>query len=333
MTATNQNPRPQEAPLSIGGLSRATGIAVETLRTWERRYGFPSPIRTASGHRRYTVDTAERLKRVQAAIARGHRASAVLTCSEDQLEALLAMDDGAAARNDLGASAVRAPDAPAARPEPPPRPRAETDDVIEHWLGLVREFDGHGLDHEMERAWQQRGARAFVVEDAVHMLREIGDRWSRGEISIAHEHFASERLRDFLSRQWRPLTTRSHGPKVVCAALSGEHHSLPLHLSAVLLALEGARPVILGADTPEREVARAATTFSAQAVLVAASRAANADLVYDQLQRLRAALPDDVSIAVGGTSGVLPTGTDRVGRFEELASWARELSRRFGTPR
>ena len=29
------------ARLSIGALSRATGIAVETLRTWESRYGFP----------------------------------------------------------------------------------------------------------------------------------------------------------------------------------------------------------------------------------------------------------------------------------------------------
>jgi DNA-binding transcriptional regulator YiaG len=29
--------------LSIGTLSSATGVPVDTLRTWERRYGFPAP--------------------------------------------------------------------------------------------------------------------------------------------------------------------------------------------------------------------------------------------------------------------------------------------------
>ena len=35
--------------LSIGAVSKATGVPVETLRTWERRYGVPSPGRSAMG--------------------------------------------------------------------------------------------------------------------------------------------------------------------------------------------------------------------------------------------------------------------------------------------
>lgn len=40
-------------PLSIGDLSRATGIPIGTLRSWESRYGFPAPRRLESGHRRH----------------------------------------------------------------------------------------------------------------------------------------------------------------------------------------------------------------------------------------------------------------------------------------
>jgi DICT domain-containing protein len=40
--------------LSIGELSRQTGVPVATLRSWEERYGFPWPERLPGGHRRYS---------------------------------------------------------------------------------------------------------------------------------------------------------------------------------------------------------------------------------------------------------------------------------------
>ncbi|MEC7923352.1 MAG: MerR family DNA-binding transcriptional regulator, partial [Planctomycetota bacterium] len=39
--------------VSIASVSRETGIGIETLRQWERRYGKPAPVRLPSGHRRY----------------------------------------------------------------------------------------------------------------------------------------------------------------------------------------------------------------------------------------------------------------------------------------
>jgi DNA-binding transcriptional MerR regulator len=42
--------------LSIGELAARTGVAVGTLRTWETRYGVPTPHRVPSGHRRYSLD-------------------------------------------------------------------------------------------------------------------------------------------------------------------------------------------------------------------------------------------------------------------------------------
>ena len=50
--------------LSIGDVVEATGLGEATLRAWERRYGFPAPSREPSGHRRYTADDVERLRRI-----------------------------------------------------------------------------------------------------------------------------------------------------------------------------------------------------------------------------------------------------------------------------
>ena len=82
--------------LSIGALSRATGIAVETLRTWESRYGFPVPERKASGHRVYPVAAVPRLRRIAQALSLGHRAGQVVGASEESVARLLESSASAA---------------------------------------------------------------------------------------------------------------------------------------------------------------------------------------------------------------------------------------------
>jgi len=49
------------ATMSIGEVSRRTGVTVPTLRAWERRYGLLVPVRTAGGHRRYSDDDVRRV--------------------------------------------------------------------------------------------------------------------------------------------------------------------------------------------------------------------------------------------------------------------------------
>jgi MerR family transcriptional regulator, light-induced transcriptional regulator len=53
-----------EAALSIGEVVAATGIGEATLRAWERRFGFPTPRREPSGHRRYSRADVEGIRSV-----------------------------------------------------------------------------------------------------------------------------------------------------------------------------------------------------------------------------------------------------------------------------
>ena len=48
--------------LSISAVERDTGLSKDTLRVWERRYGFPNPVRDALGERLYPVEQVERLR-------------------------------------------------------------------------------------------------------------------------------------------------------------------------------------------------------------------------------------------------------------------------------
>jgi DICT domain-containing protein len=57
--------------LSIGEVVKATGVGQATLRAWERRYGFPLPQREPSGHRRYSAEQVERIRRVARERERG----------------------------------------------------------------------------------------------------------------------------------------------------------------------------------------------------------------------------------------------------------------------
>ena len=57
--------------LSIAELADETGVGPSTLRAWERRHGFPQPLRPAGGHRRYRAEDVDAVRAVVAERAAG----------------------------------------------------------------------------------------------------------------------------------------------------------------------------------------------------------------------------------------------------------------------
>jgi DICT domain-containing protein len=56
-----------DAALTIREVAARSGVPAGTLRMWEERYGFPSPQRLPSGHRRFTQDQVDAVRSVVAA--------------------------------------------------------------------------------------------------------------------------------------------------------------------------------------------------------------------------------------------------------------------------
>jgi MerR family transcriptional regulator, light-induced transcriptional regulator len=296
--------------LSIGALSRATGVPVETLRTWERRYGFPNPVqRIDSGHRRYPLECVERLRLVVRALALGHKPSIVLRASPGALHDLLA----------LGGN----------QPPPPVRaaPRMTEGSFVERCLDCVKRLDGEALVHELDRAFGEVGAMEFLSGCLGPFLRALGESWSRGEIEVGHEHFASEYIREFLSRHWRPLSDRAHGPRIVCAALSGEEHVLGLHMAAMALSLAGARAIFLGANTRVEDVLLAVREQAAEAVALSAALGVDRKALERDVKALLRALPREVPVVAGGAGfEPPPPGVRAQGELADFAKWVRSLA-------
>lgn len=299
--------------MSIGALSNATGVSVDTLRTWERRYGFPEPLRRNSGHRRYSLADVDRLRLIQQALALGHRPSEVVALDVGPLRELLAA-------HGAGPRQVEHP--------PVPRLTARPGDV-RPWLEATVALHAELLVDAMARDWALLGAAAFVEQRAVPFLREVGERWRRGELGVVHEHFASQRLRDFVSERRQAHAPSGDGLRLVCATLPGERHEIALHLAGLILSLEGADLLFLGADTPLADTIAAVRHAGARAVVVASSFAADTAEAARGLGALRRALDPAVEVVVGGGDPrVEVDGVVRVGALSDLRVWYQGLAAR-----
>ena len=73
---------------SIADVERDTGLSKDTLRVWERRYGFPTPVRDAVGERQYDDLQLQRLRRIRRLLDAGHRPGRVVPLSDEALHAL-----------------------------------------------------------------------------------------------------------------------------------------------------------------------------------------------------------------------------------------------------
>jgi methanogenic corrinoid protein MtbC1 len=291
-----------EGWLSIGALSRATGIPVETLRTWEARYDFPVPRRKPSGHRVYPSTTVPRLRRMAEALENGHRAGEIVGATDEQLSALL----------------------PAGSAGPVAGSVEESAGSLEAALEAVAAFDAERLTRLLLSDSARMGVLEFVSERLAPLVRRVGEAWSDGTLEIRHEHFLSERVSDLLRSLRLPLEARARGPLVVFATLPGEAHGLGLQMATLVVSAAGCRVLLLGTQVPPDQIAALAREAGAAAVAVSVSAASRLATVRRQVAVLRRLLPPQSEILLGGEGARVPVrGAAVIVSLPELDRWAR----------
>lgn len=288
--------------LSIGALARATGIPVETLRTWETRYGFPAPRRKPSGHRRYPVTSVERLRRMARALALGHRAGEVVPARDADLERLLGLG----------------------RPATPPPPVGEAAGPAD-LLSLVAALDAPRLTGALLAEAVRLGPLRFARDRIAPLLEAVGEGWARGELEVRHEHLVSERVADVLRALRLPHEERAAGPVVLFATLPGETHGLGLQMAALVAAAAGLRVLFLGIDVPLRDLVATAREASPAAVALSFSSAAPRRRSEARLARLRERLPRGVRLLAGGAGAPVVEDVTVLSDLDALDAWFRAL--------
>ena len=121
-----------------------------------------------------------------------------------------------------------------------------TDEVGRRIFDAVLTLDEDALREEFSRALDEHGVDALVADVLVPALRHVGVMWSAGELSVMHEHHASNIVRSVVSG-FRGEAAAKGRPRAVLTCPPGELHDLPNHLFSAMLVQRGWAPLVLGA--------------------------------------------------------------------------------------
>jgi methanogenic corrinoid protein MtbC1 len=239
-------------------VSKLCGVPPATLRAWERRYGVPAPARTASAYRLY-----------------GDEDIALITKMRDLVKGGMAAAE--AARTVL-ADASRAP-LPESHEDDDP-----FGDAADRIVDSVVRFDPESLDKEVNRALGLGSAIAIFENTLAPAMREIGNLWHEGTLTVAQEHLASNLIGGTLLHLLRLTQPVGQTRRAVLACFADEDHTLGLYGIGLRFASWSFRTLLLGARTPPAAIARVVESLDPDIVALSATLvppAANARELID----------------------------------------------------
>lgn len=282
----NERPPTAALTLSIAAVERDTGLSKDTLRVWERRYGFPCPGRDPVGERAYPLGQLEKLRIIKRLLDAGHRPGRVVPLALGQL--LTLSEQALEAPSRAGESALKA------------------DDLRAH-MDLIHGHDAARLRSELTRQLSRAGVARFVTEVLGPLNAAVGDAWLRGQLEIFEEHLYSEAVQAVLRGAIAsvPAATEPGSLRVLLSTFPGEPHGLGLLMAEALLALEGCCCSSLGPETPLWDIVLAASAVQADVVALSFTGCLGPNQVVGGLVELRSKLPAHMQLWVGGSSPVL----------------------------
>jgi len=271
--------------LSISAVERDTGLSKDTLRVWERRYGFPNPVRDALGERLYPVEQVERLRLIRRLMDAGHRPGKIMRMKPDQLQTL--------------ADQIRSASTPRLDETHPMR------DDLAGYMALIKRHQVEDLRRALSQSALRLGLDRFVREVAAPLNALVGDAWASNQFEIFEEHLYTESMQVVMRSAIAAIPQPSEAPRVLLTTIPQESHGLGLLMAEALLALESCRCVSLGVQTPVWDILRAAEAHEADVVALSFSAVLNPNQVLDALVELRTKLPATTEVWAGGNAPIL----------------------------
>jgi MerR family transcriptional regulator, light-induced transcriptional regulator len=267
-------------------VAKRTGLSPHVIRIWEKRYAAVQPVRTETNRRLYTEDQIERLNLLRRLTHAGHSIGTVAHLPVETLRA-------------LAAEAANGYEDPTTRSRAP-----SVDDPAGEFLAEcvmhIKATDAHALEDVLARATMLFGAQGVLQQVVAPLAQQIGDLWRAGTISAAQEHFASARLRAFLSDAARPFAVTETTPTLIVATPARQLHEMGAAIVAAAATNLGWRVTYLGASLPAAEIAGTAIQSRASAVALSIVYPEDDPALADELEKLRRYLPQEIRILAGG---------------------------------
>ena len=281
--------------IPISAVERETGLSKDTLRMWERRYGFPLPSRDEYGDRLYPQQQVDKLRLIRRLMDQGFRPGRIIA---EPYQALLALSNGLSS------------------------PQVDDEiDFLHDLLTLVGEHRVPELRTALQGRIQNMGLRRFILDLAAPLTRAVGEAWFRGELAVFEEHLFTEVMQNLL-RKWigEARNAEQRAPRILLTTFPGELHGLGLLMAEALMTMDGADCLAFGIQMPIGDIVRAASAHQVDVVTLSFSPAYPRTRTADGLAELRQVLPSSVEIWVGGG------GVNRLKRVPDLVEVVRELA-------
>ena len=279
MASASHINQPARYPIRV--VAERTGLTPAAIRAWERRYAIVAPSRSDGAQRLYSDADVERLRLVTRLSAEGYsladlarRSTAVLT--------RLSRDSAPSERT----------------VEPSGQRRA----IIDRLIDSARKLNPAALRADLTQAVLDLGPVPAMDEVISPFLVRIGEAWACGDVSVAEEHVASNVVRDVLGWLLQSAMPSAEAPTLIATTIAGEGHEFGSMMAAVVAAVAGWRVLYLGANTPAAELAQAARSSQARAVVVGIVGREASDTVRSEAIALRKAIGSKTRIVAGGAT-------------------------------
>lgn len=261
--------------ISIGALSRQTGVSTHTIRVWESRHGLLSPKRSAGGTRLFNGSDVHRVRMVRDLVEKGHALAALAKLDNEQLHELL--DDSLPLDEST-------PDARALR--------AEFEVAIEA-------LDKDGAQRTLARGAMLLEPTEFLQHMVLAAMVRIGQRWHDGTLRVAHEHLATNAVRSLMFSLANTYPVTRQGGAVLAATLPTESHEVGALASALCAQIHGWKTIYLGTQLPAEEIVYVAAQVPTDKLLLSCV-AGEMSVLQSQIESLERELPPRVQLLVGG---------------------------------
>jgi len=295
----------------IRAAANLTGLSIDTLRAWERRYQAVTPIRGERG-RVYGEREIRRLILLRDAVARGHAIGQVAGLEDSALEKLL-----------VGP-------VPAAKTTGLDRTDQPVSDALLPVVAAIESFDYATANFQLGRLAALLPVDTLVSEVVFPLMKLVGERWHGGTLSIAQEHMTSSIVRNLLGGLVRLSASSNHSQRILFATPSGELHEFGILASAMLAAADGFEALYLGSSLPALEIVAAAEQTSPRAIVVGIKASEPTQGTIEELRILALKLPKTVELWLGGSNvkkTLASIGSVRTIALEDFSELEEHLAR------
>lgn len=175
------------------------------------------------------------------------------------------------------------------------------EEVYTSFLDALLAGDRRGSQEQFE-AWLAAGEdmRSLYENLVQRALYEIGQRWEKGQVSVASEHLATAIMESLLLRVYPQIFGKPRvGRSAVVACVACELHQIGGKMVADFFELNGWRGYFLGANTPVSDLLLCIQEKQTDVVALSLTLVSGLDVLLDLAAEVRRRFPS-VPILVGG---------------------------------